>query len=803
MTTRILLISLCLLLCCLPPALAADLQVSVSGRAFVDGNHNGKREAREAVLPGVIVSDGAQVTVTDAQGAYTLHGVNPVLDHFVFVVRPTGYRCLNSFYRRLPEQADSLTADFTFIPAPETAKTDFSFAQITDIHTTIESQTLLDDLREIARLKPAFVIATGDLVDAGGVKVLYQRYLRAVAQSPVPVISGIGNHDEWQNGIVTFEELLGPTNYAFDYGGRHFVLFDSSNSELPRRYEWLRRELALQPKEKEIYFFQHTQPEPQLLELLSAFNTMAIFSGHAHCSKVGYYGTRPILSVNTPTLRFGGIDTSPREFRLITFAGGKMDLETRVGGVRRFCAVVSPAEDAVLPQGALPISVSAYDSGLHCETVLYRLDAGRWEPLQAAGSFNWSGSATVLPGKHSLQVRATFAGGTAVERRVRFTVDARERPAPQPGQDWPTYQHDPARSGSTADVAAPPLAPAWHTSLGGVTQTASPVVAGGLVFLGVADDDGRGKAGVYALDARTGEPRWHFPTAASVKQTVAVAGGLAYAACVDGAIYALDAATGEERWHYNLGDSPKQWAIPAPLVLDGKVYVGLGGSFRVLDALTGQVLQQNRRVGVDWLSGPSAPAADAGTLIVGGSWNRGVAALDRGTGALVWKSDGYTHTFATPVLGDGLALFPSAGRLRALDLQTGADRWSFPLPGDWTVSSPALAGGKVLIGTGDGRLYALDVAGTECWRFEIGPALLAFYPYSRTWNPVATPAVSGHTVYVGGTDGTLYALNLETGEKLWAYPCGAPITSAPAICGNTVYVSTYDGTVYAFTQMNP
>ncbi|MHB9131533.1 MAG: metallophosphoesterase, partial [Armatimonadota bacterium] len=363
--------------------------MTATGLAFVDGNRNGARDAGEVALPGLVVSDGSLLTVTDAGGKYTLTGINPDLNPFVFVVSPSGYRCLDGFYRRFPDEGNTLAADFAFTPAPETAKTDFSFVQITDLHVSNTPQLLTEDLAEIARLKPAFIIGTGDLVDNGIMQQSYEHYKHAITQSPIPVISVVGNHDVGGGvGIEYYRTYLGPTHYAFDYGDRHFVIFNCMGV-LDAQYNWLEQELTLQPKDKEIYFFQHYPPDARLMALLAPFNVKAIYSGHWHSSKFFSTGPDGIKSINSPSLSFGGIDVSPRGFRVTTFADGKMTLESRAGGVKQQCLLVSPPADRTVPRGQLAIEASVYDSGARVTRVTVQLDKGPWRPLTAAGSFMW------------------------------------------------------------------------------------------------------------------------------------------------------------------------------------------------------------------------------------------------------------------------------------------------------------------------------------------------------------------------------------------------------------------------------
>ena len=76
---------------------------------------------------------------------------------------------------------------------------------------------------------------------------------------------------------------------------------------------------------------------------------------------------------------------------------------------------------------------------------------------------------------------------------------------------------------------------------------ASAAVTEDLVVIG-----GRDKL-IHALDARTGKPRWTFPTRGRVDASPVIVGSRVFAASMDGNLYALDLATGNERWRFEAG----------------------------------------------------------------------------------------------------------------------------------------------------------------------------------------------------------------------------------------------------------
>ena len=53
------------------------------------------------------------------------------------------------------------------------------------------------------------------------------------------------------------------------------------------------------------------------------------------------------------------------------------------------------------------------------------------------------------------------------------------------------------------------------------------------------------------------------------------------------------------------------------------------------------------------------------------------------------------------------------------------------------------------------------------------------------------------TVYLGGHDGKVYALDAATGRLRWAHITGDMVDWCPAVADGTVYVGSHYGKVYA------
>jgi outer membrane protein assembly factor BamB len=368
------------------------------------------------------------------------------------------------------------------------------------------------------------------------------------------------------------------------------------------------------------------------------------------------------------------------------------------------------------------------------------------------------------------------------------------------------FHNDAGRTGATDEEVVPPLHLAWFKTLGGTIHISSPVVADETVYIGVADEENKGQAGIYALDGVTGAIKWRYATASSIRHTVAVDAQRCYGITIDGMVIALDKATGRRIWQYSLGNEMERWCsrwvMATPLVYDNTVYAGVAPYFVALEATTGKEIWRAPRMGGDWISWLTSPAGDKERIYVSFNWgDKGSFALNRKNGIPVWNNTNkYGTGHASPVCSGG-SLYYGGNLLCALEPQSGACIWSNKQA---TIATAAIARNTLVIGCRDNKIQAIDsVTGKEIWTYHFKDrAKLFFWPYERTASPIiSSPAIAGQIVYCGGTDGQFVALDLRSGKLLWSYDLGSPITSSPAVSGNTVYIAAFDGTVYAFTAL--
>ena len=323
-----------------------------------------------------------------------------------------------------------------------------------------------------------------------------------------------------------------------------------------------------------------------------------------------------------------------------------------------------------------------------------------------------------------------------------------QRALAQSADEWPLHgrnlggqRYSPLRTINPTNVSR--LVPRW-TWHSGVTATfqATPIEVGGVIYISLPF------SGVAALDAATGHELWRYKhesrttklCCGPANRGVAVSGGMVYVGTVDGRLVALDAKTGAKVWDIVVAeyegsteatsqlrsdDSLSQVGktgstgvgiSAAPLVHDGKVFVGIAG--------VGYGLHPDKGLAVVGLSGQYGRPGM-------------MSAFDAKTGELIWRWsvtgpgwEGAYHN-STP---DGVPMQRDIPAEQA-DSAAHADAWKY----------------------GGGSIYATPV-------IDARRNLLIF----GTGNPspqMADASRPGDNLYTS----SLVALDLRTGKLLWYY----------------------------------
>jgi eukaryotic-like serine/threonine-protein kinase len=166
---------------------------------------------------------------------------------------------------------------------------------------------------------------------------------------------------------------------------------------------------------------------------------------------------------------------------------------------------------------------------------------------------------------------------------------------------------------------------------------------------------------------------------------------------------------------------------------------------------------------------------------------------------LAWRAPTDGDVISSPTIANGTVYVGSGdGHLYALDLATGVRRWRYDA-GSGVSSSPAVGQGLVFAVARDGSAFAVDAAtGARRWRMSTGPDLALPWGHESGDHYLSSPALVGSTLIFGAGDGGVYAVDARTGRVKWHARTGGRVRSSPAIADGRVYVGSYDGRVYSF-----
>lgn len=232
-----------------------------------------------------------------------------------------------------------LAALFCALPARAESSKPFFFIQLSDPQFGFCAQNA--DCRQetanfefaiatVNRLKPTFVIVTGDLVHKASEKAQADAYLRICAKldPAIRLYQLPGNHDVGNDptaeSIAAYTARFGPDHYRFECGSLVGLAINSCliySSKSPPEFvaaqrDWLAAELrkARQEKARHVVVFQHhpwfvsdaseadqyhNLPRAQrrpYLDLFEQAGVKHVFAGHYHANQVARDGTLEMVT---------------------------------------------------------------------------------------------------------------------------------------------------------------------------------------------------------------------------------------------------------------------------------------------------------------------------------------------------------------------------------------------------------------------------------------------------------------------------------------------------------------------------
>jgi outer membrane protein assembly factor BamB len=267
-----------------------------------------------------------------------------------------------------------------------------------------------------------------------------------------------------------------------------------------------------------------------------------------------------------------------------------------------------------------------------------------------------------------------------------------------------------------------------------------------------------------AINRKTGRARWTFQADAAIASQPTLTGDLVIFSTKRGTLFAVyqhqHQLEGKEAWRF------------ASKFKTVKLYKG-GWDYFVSSPMT------------------------AGDLIIFGSGDNHIYALQSKTGEQVWKFDTGAVVRSTPALDTNkqtLFCGTLGGELLALNVKSGKVKWKFKTTGNKyfpkgeLLFEPLVYKNTVYVGSRDASFYAVNaVNGKLCWKVT---------DPNGAW--YTTAAASKDTVFAASSDGHyVQALDYSNGKEKWKFYTEDLIFSTPLIYDGILYMGSHDGHVYA------
>ncbi|HET6892184.1 MAG TPA: PQQ-binding-like beta-propeller repeat protein [Pyrinomonadaceae bacterium] len=344
-----------------------------------------------------------------------------------------------------------------------------------------------------------------------------------------------------------------------------------------------------------------------------------------------------------------------------------------------------------------------------------------------------------------------------------------------PADNWSQFRGNHHLTGVSLSDVPNSLRLLWTYAAGDSIESSAAIV-GGTVFVGSQ------KGELVALNLDNGQVYWKYATGASIgESSPAYSGGVVYIADLNGWINALNASDGRKLWAFKTNGEIKS----SPVVTGDRVLIGsYDQHLYCLSTRDGSLLWKFRTEG----QVHATPSISNGIAFIAGC-DEFFRAIRISDGKEVFNVSSGAYTGASPALSGDAAYYGTFdNEVLMVNLKNRSVDWRYqdPVRKFPFYSSAAVFQDRIVLGGRDKMVHALDSAGKGVWTFATR---------SRV---ESSPAIAGGRVFVGSNDGRFYVLNFNTGAKLWEFNAGAPLSASPAIGRGRIVIGSQDGRLYCF-----
>lgn len=247
------------------------------------------------------------------------------------------------------------------------------------------------------------------------------------------------------------------------------------------------------------------------------------------------------------------------------------------------------------------------------------------------------------------------------------------------------------------------------------------------------------------------------------------------------------------------------YASPTPVIDDERVYCHFGNfGIAALSTRTGEIVWKHQAFDLAYAVGPGSSPILYGELYIvhcDGINGRFIAALDKATGRVKWKSDRTNpikktvqqeKSFSTPLLvkqnGQDQLISIHADAVTAYEPKSGKEIWQVRYDGYSNVAAPVASEDMVFVNTG------YDVA--QFWALRLGgqgdvTRSHVAWKQTRGIGKRVSPLLVNGAIYLMSDEGIATCYDARTGKPAWQQRVGGQFAASP------VHV---DGRIYFFDQ---
>jgi len=351
------------------------------------------------------------------------------------------------------------------------------------------------------------------------------------------------------------------------------------------------------------------------------------------------------------------------------------------------------------------------------------------------------------------------------------TLHAQDTPA----DNWSQFRGNSRNTGVSDSKVPTDLKLLWTFEAGDSIESSAAVV-GGTVFVGSQ------KGELVSLNLDNGAVYWKYDAGNPIgESSPAYSDGKVYVGDLGGVLHAVSASDGKRLWTMKTGSEIKS----SPVVLGDRVLIGsYDENLYCVSTRNGAVLWKFKT------NGPvhSTPSIWNGIAFIAGC-DEMFRAIRVSDGKEMFSVSSGAYTGASPALRASSAFYGTFdNEVLSVSLTDHKVIWRYQHPQRKFpyYSSAAVTANRVVVGGRDKLVHGLSLAGKAVWTFTTRARV------------ESSPAIADGRVFVGSNDGRFYVLNLSTGAKLWEFNAGAPLSASPAIGKGRIVIGSQDGRLYCF-----